>query len=190
LGFRLDRVRVPSPAPASAVAASPAAAPIEPRGDGPAAAANEQVAQPETTFAEQAGETPAASPPAAPGNEVAPAQEAPPPVQAAAEERWEEIWRPRRHHGQRPRRFGRDHRARAKPEGEAAAQQQAKPKRHGRPERRDRRREGHGHRGRRDDRPRPAVQSASPPSKAGFDPDSPFAALHSLKLALEKPRPE
>ena len=54
------------------------------------------------------------------------------------------------------------------------------------PDRRERRRDGPPQR--RDDRPRTNMQSASPPSKGSIDPDSPFAALHSLKLALEKPR--
>ena len=54
-----------------------------------------------------------------------------------------------------------------------------------RPDRRERRRDGPAQR--RDDRPRAVVQSASPPAKGGIDPNSPFAALHSLKLALEKP---
>jgi ATP-dependent RNA helicase SUPV3L1/SUV3 len=38
----------------------------------------------------------------------------------------------------------------------------------------------------RQDRPRVALHASPPSAKAGFDPDSPFAALSSLKAALEK----
>jgi len=34
------------------------------------------------------------------------------------------------------------------------------------------------------------MQSAGPGPKAGIDPDSPFAALHQLKAAMEKPSQE
>jgi ATP-dependent RNA helicase SUPV3L1/SUV3 len=47
----------------------------------------------------------------------------------------------------------------------------------------DRRRGGPSER---QERPRVALHASPPSPKAGFDPDSPFAALSSLKAALEK----
>jgi hypothetical protein len=40
--------------------------------------------------------------------------------------------------------------------------------------------------GERPERPRPHMHASPPPSKAAFDPDSPFAALSSLKAQMEK----
>jgi ATP-dependent RNA helicase SUPV3L1/SUV3 len=39
---------------------------------------------------------------------------------------------------------------------------------------------------RREERPRAALQASPPGRKAGFDPDSPFAALSALKATLDK----
>ncbi len=111
----------------------------------------------------------------------------------ATEEKWEEVWRPRR----RGRAFDASQQREKRPQPESADQGarpfKAKqgPRRdqdqHGRPDRRDRRRDAP--KTRREDRPRTQLQ-ASPPSqkgaKASFDPDSPFAALSSLKAAMEK----
>jgi len=122
-----------------------------------------------------------------------------PAVAIAAEapaEQWEEVWRPRRkgrafeagperhkHQGQRPSRARRAHvtPAASHPQEQKPkpAPQQAKE----RPRRPERRRGGSGER---QDRPRVAMHASPPSGKAGFDPDSPFAALSSLKAALEK----
>ena len=52
------------------------------------------------------------------------------------------------------------------------------------PRRREERK--HGDRRRGDERPPMQMRSAPPPSRSEVDPDSPFAALGALKLALEK----
>jgi ATP-dependent RNA helicase SUPV3L1/SUV3 len=123
-----------------------------------------------------------------------------------AEPRLDEIWRPRRqgrHHDR-----GRPRRRFAAP-GEPAKKDEAQPRRggkearpgdgrhkdgrqHKRPDRpdhrqdRSERRQGHGG-ARGDERPQRSFRhSASPAPKPGIDPDSPFAALSSLKAALEK----
>jgi ATP-dependent RNA helicase SUPV3L1/SUV3 len=123
-------------------------------------------------------------------------------AKAAAEPRLDEIWRPRRQgrHQDRDRA-----RRRFAGSGEPAKKDDAPPRRpskearhgdgrqkdgrqHKRQDRQDRheRRQGGGA-GRRDERPqRPFRHSASPAPKTGVDPDSPFAALSSLKAALEK----
>jgi ATP-dependent RNA helicase SUPV3L1/SUV3 len=133
---------------------------------------------------------------------------------ATAEPRLDEIWRPRRQgrHQDRdrarrrfagsgepakkddahPRRGGKE--GRAPGDGrQKDGRQHKRPDRpdhrpEHRPDRPDRhdRRQGHGG-GRRDERPQRQLRhSASPAPKAGVDPDSPFAALSSLKAALEK----
>jgi ATP-dependent RNA helicase SUPV3L1/SUV3 len=118
---------------------------------------------------------------------------APSTVEPAAE-RWEDIWRPRRKGRafDRPERDKRPHRARHKggaPASEGRGAQEPTPRtmrpegKGGPPRRRDHRRKGPQHR---DDRPRPHAQASPPAPKAAFDPDSPFAALSSLKAALEK----
>ena len=111
-----------------------------------------------------------------------------------AVERWEEIWRPRRKGRafDRPERDKRPNRARHKggaPASEGRGAHDPTPRtmppegKGGPPRRRDHRRKGPQHR---DDRPRPHAQASPPAPKAAFDPDSPFAALSSLKAALEK----
>jgi ATP-dependent RNA helicase SUPV3L1/SUV3 len=142
-------------------------------------------------------------------------EEATPAVAATAEaEQWEEVWRPRRKgrafegaperqkHGQRPRHAHKEQGFRAREQnankpaepqpaaeqGKEAQQvkeqhgrsQQGKDHRHRRPERR------RGGPGERQDRPRVALHASPPKPKVAFDPDSPFAALSSLKAALEK----
>jgi hypothetical protein len=121
---------------------------------------------------------------------------------APAAEKWEEIWRPRRRGRalEQPRREKRAHRPRQKDGAEAAAApasqssqgpqstQSGKPERReskGPHRRRDHRRQGPGQRS---ERPRPQMQASPSTSKAkvAFDPDSPFAALSSLKAAMEK----
>jgi ATP-dependent RNA helicase SUPV3L1/SUV3 len=98
---------------------------------------------------------------------------------------WEEVWRPRRkgrtfetaserHSQQRARHSDKapGQEARLKP-----GSQGGKP-RGRRPDRR--------HGGERQERSRPPMHASAPPSKAAFDPDSPFAALSSLKAQMEK----
>jgi ATP-dependent RNA helicase SUPV3L1/SUV3 len=116
---------------------------------------------------------------------------------AVTELRPDEVWRPRRQgrRFERPRRHGAsDEPKEQAPErgGQEARQADARRKegrrpRHDRHERHERR-QGSG--GRREDRPRVFRQSASPAAPAGIDPDSPFAALISLKAALEKQNQE
>src|SRR5262249_48156927 len=100
-----------------------------------------------------------------------------------AESKWDEIWRPRRQgrQSERPRR-------RRAPSAEQG-QVEARPQPRGKEGWRNRQRK-HGPPARREDRPRPFSQSASPPPKSGIDPDSPFAALSSLKAALERQNQE
>ena len=181
LGFRLDRVRIePDPAkPAEAIVSggssteAPADAQVNPA-EGAALTA-EQPPDQQPPVAPDA--TLAASETAGTASEQSPADTTP------SEVKWDEIWRPRRQ-GRQPQQHRRGAHARQKPNGDHAPQSQ--PKANNRPDRRERGRDRPAQR-RKDDRPRTVVQSASPPAKGGIDPDSPFAALHSLKLALEKP---
>jgi ATP-dependent RNA helicase SUPV3L1/SUV3 len=119
-------------------------------------------------------------------------------VKAAAEPKLDEIWRPRRQ-GRHPDRARRRFSGPAEPaKDDARSRRVGKESRHGdgrhkegrqqkRHDRHDRPERRQGGPGRRDDRPqRPFRHSASPAPKAGIDPDSPFAALSSLKAALEK----
>ena len=118
----------------------------------------------------------------------------PPQTPGPAEEKWEEVWRPRRKGRafDRPEREKRPHHSRHKdgvhgPQSHQGAQGPAPNavRREGKgPLRRpDHRRKGPQ---RRDERPRPSLQASPSTPKPAFDPDSPFAALSSLKAALEK----
>jgi ATP-dependent RNA helicase SUPV3L1/SUV3 len=115
---------------------------------------------------------------------------------AAAEPEFEEIWRPRRRrehgHSEERRNKHRRHRSRQgggehRP-GEAPRDQVATPDK----ERHPKRHRHHGNRGKphphRDDTRQPAARTstAGNQKRGGVDPDSPFAALSALKLALEK----
>jgi ATP-dependent RNA helicase SUPV3L1/SUV3 len=115
---------------------------------------------------------------------------------AAAEPEFEEIWRPRRRrehgHSEERRNKHRRHRSRQgggehRP-GEAPRDQVAAPDK----ERHPKRHRHHGNRGKphphRDDTRQPAARTSTSSSqkRGGVDPDSPFAALSALKLALEK----
>jgi hypothetical protein len=96
---------------------------------------------------------------------------------APAEAKWDEIWRPRRQ--------GRRHdprRRHATQAGQTKTEARVAPR--GKEVWRNRQRK-HGPAGRREAAP-PYSQSAAPPPKTGIDPDSPFAALSSLKAALER----
>jgi len=133
----------------------------------------------------------AAEPAAVPPVEGTADNSVPSAVPAATEpeaEQWEEIWRPRRRgrtveagaerhkRPQRPQPTERAHDLAPK-----SAQHEGK----GRPRRHGGRRNGPGKRG--DELQRLPRQASSPsPKAAAFDPDSPFAALSSLKAAMEK----
>jgi ATP-dependent RNA helicase SUPV3L1/SUV3 len=209
LGFRVERVRVKPEAAVAAVdsATAPTTADASAEtAEAPSAAetAAEAVAPIEPSEVEVSAESEPAPEvvPAAveAASQVASAEEQV--AQAAAEEKWDEIWRPRRARGQQHRQHRRPHRQQ---QSEAAAPKtdtppETKGREHrrdnrdgrdkGRPDRRERRREGGPHGGRRPDRPRQFMQSAGPKASAGVDPDSPFAALSRLKAAMEKTNPE
>lgn len=172
LGFRLDRVRLPQPAvePTADAAVVPIAE----------AGAAEEVASARAPVPEEPRDGDPPSPPAT----ATPVGEPPVadlaiPSQAddPAAVKWDEIWRPRRQ-GRRIRRSERRDPAPSKPPEKDA--RRSKPDK----DRRERHRERPAKR--RDDRPQPHMQSAAPAPKAGGDPDSPFAALRSLKAAMEK----
>jgi ATP-dependent RNA helicase SUPV3L1/SUV3 len=198
LGFWAER-RLVAPAALEALQAASAPAPSE-TANGAAATENAEieadaalVPSPDTPAV--ASESKPAQPAEASASEApvaAPAAEAP-------AERWEEIWRPRRKGRafERPERDSRpapvDRKGRASrhhnqsrknPEAPAGRIPHAAAHRDGKapPHRRDHRRKGKP----REERARPHMQASPPASAAAFDPDSPFAALSSLKAALEK----
>jgi ATP-dependent RNA helicase SUPV3L1/SUV3 len=193
LGFWAERRKL-LPAPADAIAPQAATPATGANGSGaapapasPAEAAREgQASEP----ASDAGAEPdgvAAPADAAPG--VAPAepaasQDRPGGALKTPEEHWEEVWRPRRK--------GRTFETASERHGQQRARQPDKAPAHevhpkpgspgGKPrgKRPDRRRGGDR------ERSRPHLHASPPPSKATFDPDSPFAALSSLKAQMEK----
>ena len=185
LGFRLDRVRIEPEPVKPAVADASGEAAIAPA-DSEVAAAEQPAPNTEPPQLPDQQPAPTVSPDAAPAASAAPAtvSEEPVAVTSPPEVKWDEIWRPRRQ-GRPPQQHRRNAQTHQKPNGDRA--QQPKPQRNKRPERHERGRNGPPAQRRKDDRPRSVVQSASPPGKSGMDPDSPFAALRSLKLALEKP---
>jgi ATP-dependent RNA helicase SUPV3L1/SUV3 len=187
LGFRLERVPVaPSstpPADGAPTAPAPAAdAEATDTAAAPATDADAGSAQPDSEAA--------AAPQAAAGpEEIAAAGVSEPaaPEKAPAEAKWDEIWRPRRQGRQhdRPRRRHHDHAA--PPSQAGQSQGEARPAQRGKEVWRNRRQQRkQGPPGRREERPRSYGHSAAPPPKSGIDPDSPFAALSSLKAALER----
>jgi ATP-dependent RNA helicase SUPV3L1/SUV3 len=200
LGFWAERRLVAAAAPEASQAAS-APAPSD-TANGAATAVDAAIdADAALAPGPDAPEVASESEPAQPVE--ASASEAPAPVAAPAAEppteRWEEIWRPRRkgraferpERDSRPTTMHRKDRAshphdqsRKGAEGPAGQMPRAAPHRDGRspPHRRDQRRKGKP----REDRARPHMQASPPASAAAFDPDSPFAALSSLKAALEK----
>jgi ATP-dependent RNA helicase SUPV3L1/SUV3 len=197
LGFRLERVPV---TPAQAPAQAPA-----PVGNGAAdPTASTETATDETTAvpspdpeaggglppAEAAAALEASAPEAiAPGGadnaaDAVASVAAESAEKVLSEPRWDEIWRPRRQGRQRerPRRRHGD-----RDRGEQGKAEARPPAQRGKEVWRDRRQQRkQGPPGRRDERPRTYAHSAAPPSKSGVDPDSPFAALSSLKAALER----
>ncbi|MGE3064533.1 MAG: helicase-related protein [Hyphomicrobiaceae bacterium] len=215
LGFWVERRRIPATPPAATSEAPVAAAESTPAEPGADAVVPEIVAPPAVDAEAQEG-LPAApdepSPTALPDTPTeapvdGPAAE---PAEAGKDEpQFEEIWRPRRrgrpHPAKRPpaRRqpaaapSSDQPQARPDPRREAPDRPQAtkeqrreredarhkpKPQHRHRP---DQRRKGGPGRGDREER-RPLVHTAAPPRGAAADADSPFAALSSLKAALEK----
>src|SRR5215467_11884141 len=121
---------------------------------------------------------PAAQPPPA-----ASAQDRPAGALKTAEGQWEEVWRPRRKGRTFESASERHGQQRARQPDKASSQEvRLKPGSHGgkpRGRRPDRRRGG-------EERSRPQLHASASPSKPAFDPDSPFAALSSLKAQMEK----
>jgi ATP-dependent RNA helicase SUPV3L1/SUV3 len=193
LGFRLERV------PARVEEKQPAPAPVEPAAtDGAAADGAIAAASPPATDADNTA-PPAGAEPAAAADEAGQSAVADPVAEAprekpAAEPRMEEIWRPRRQ-GRRHDRPRRPASAAPQPGKTEPGTEQQHPRRsketvQGDGRRNEARQQRHERRkgppgGRRDDRPR-VFRQAPPAAKTGIDPDSPFAALSSLKAALEK----
>ena len=198
LGFRADRRQLAPAAPEAAGPGSAEATVPPANGELPTTEVVPATAEPAIPAAEANPSTPEAATASA---EIAPVPEASeqgavaPPAEAASAlvpappaDKWEEIWRPRR----RGRAF--------EPEGgqrpTAAAQEpdqavrRPKPKaghRSGKgqpPHRREQRHEGPKRR--REEGGRLQFQSSPPAAKSAVDPDSPFAALSSLKAAMEK----
>jgi ATP-dependent RNA helicase SUPV3L1/SUV3 len=193
LGFRLERMPQPRPERAEE---NPAAEVFPSAPSGAPAAAAITAAEPATPAEPGAGDAAGASQPvpvtaagAAQGEAVAAAAPEPAREKPAAELKLDEIWRPRRQGRHRDR--GRRRPAARDPSGKDDAHphlgKEGRHHRHDRHERRERRHGSGGGRGEdREERQRPFRHSASPAAKAGIDPDSPFAALSSLKAALEK----
>ena len=213
LGFWAERRKVTpeviaQPAPETAAALPPSnGSAVEPAGDVPQVAmegaepvveaaelvseAAEPVAETVEVVAEAAEpvSVPAAAPdPSAPSVAVA--------AEAVAEQ-WEEVWRPRRkgrtfeagpeRHKQQGQRRRHAHRAQGTPAPQEPSSKPAPaPQQHGK----ERTRRPNGRRsgpGERQERTRVPLHASPPSPKAvAFDPDSPFAALSSLKAALEK----
>src|SRR5262245_40806690 len=134
---------------------------------------------------------------ASPAGEVAPAADTDldlaagtatetPAVQAeAAEEMWEEIWRPRRRGREPEQRPARPHGPRRRPAEPAPARAVGGERGKDRPEQRKPRRDKRHKE--RPERPRLHLEASPPGAKTGgFDPNSPFAALYSLKAAMDK----
>ncbi|HJZ31811.1 MAG TPA: helicase-related protein [Hyphomicrobiaceae bacterium] len=120
--------------------------------------------------AEAIGELPAAAPEAA----------------KAQEEMFEDIWRPRRRGRDLDQRPERGRPARRRPGADAPVRAPAGEVRKERPDQRQRRRDKRP-KERYEERPRNQYEASPPKTKtAGFDPNSPFAALYSLKAAMDK----
>ena len=199
LGFRLERVRTelpaanPSPPPSNGadVSEQGPAQVVQEQSSASVVALDEPLAEPPLSESPLTPQPSQANGTAEPGID-APAEAASTNTSASeqapeAEAKWDEVWRPRRQDRQ-PRHKRRAVHERAKPKADAPPQHQSKPGKG--KEERPARRPRHRDHPRQDERPRNLSRSASPPSKTGVDPDSPFAALQSLKLALEKPTQE
>jgi ATP-dependent RNA helicase SUPV3L1/SUV3 len=113
------------------------------------------------------------------------ATEAPAPQAATDEEVWEEIWRPRRRGREPEQRPVRSHVPRRRPAEQAPVRATGSERGKDRP---DQRKPRHDKRPKeRQERPRLHLEASPPGAKSGgFDPNSPFAALYSLKAAMDK----
>src|SRR5262245_60898265 len=174
LGFRLDRRRLAAAVPPATTAASETQA--DAVGSAPAAAANAQ------SLVSGQGTATGEPEPAQPTEPQAVA--APPAAEAPAEEEWEDIWRPRRRGREMDERPLRPKPVPRRQPPQAPAGFSAGESRKDRHDQRKRRR---------DKRPkeryeeRPRLEASPPGTKpGGFDPNSPFAALYSLKAAMDK----
>jgi ATP-dependent RNA helicase SUPV3L1/SUV3 len=182
LGFRLDRRRLaPDQQSESATAAAPGATEIAAEDHTPAAedvATEAAPAVAEASVDEGATITPVADPAAMATTPDSGA------AAALAEEIWEEIWRPRRRGRELEQRPVRPQGARRRP-SELAPVRPAEVRKD-RPEQRKRQRDKR-HKERHEERPRLHLEASPPGTKTGgFDPNSPFAALYSLKAAMDK----
>ena len=167
LGFWAER-RLAAATPATATPTNGAATAGDEHHDSPAE-------PPEGILQEETSQPPLEPP------EATIADASPQPATEPVVEKWEEVWRPRRKGRAFERQAGKKsetHRRAQSPRPPPVRQDAKGPLR-----RRDHRRKG-SHPP--DDRPRAHAQGASSPAKPAFDPDSPFAALSSLKAALEK----
>ena len=186
LGFRADRKLIVAAPGSGQAPEAPVAVPAQDDGIVVSEATASPLAPPATEPAIADAPVPGATPETA---SVVTGLLQPAGAEPAAEQ-WEEIWRPRRRgrHFEPVRR--RDRTAASEEKASEPAPPRFKSRRpkgdgNGRPERRDGRREGPRHR-REEQRPRLPMQAAPPPPKGGVDPDSPFAALSSLKAMLDK----
>lgn len=196
LGFWAER----RPAPPEAIGplvAEPAEATVAANGADASADSHEADLLPQPEMDPPPDQTP--EQPVVDAAVATPADTTPAVAPEAGVEKWEEIWRPRRKGRafDRPERDKRAqhprHKDRAQGTGapndrpvtpgtdgpKASVRQEGK----GQPRRRDHRRKPSSQR---EERARPHLQTSPSPPKAAFDPDSPFAALKSLKAALEK----
>jgi ATP-dependent RNA helicase SUPV3L1/SUV3 len=188
LGFRLDRRRVardPQAEPTAAMGADTTEAGAT-EGDTTSPAGETITAEPTTGAAPAEADVNLApiDAPVATAPAVEEGADPATPSPEAAEEIWEEIWRPRRRGReleQRPVRAQGFRRRPAEPTPVRPAEV-----RKDRPDQRQRRRDKR-HKERHDERPRLHLEASPPGAKTGgFDPNSPFAALYSLKAAMDK----
>jgi ATP-dependent RNA helicase SUPV3L1/SUV3 len=192
LGFRLDRRRLTAPVPQPTVPSEPQPEAVPSAGE---AAANADP-EPQPEAVPSAGEAAANADPVTPGQgpaapEPEPAQPtelqavaSPPASAGAGDEDWEDIWRPRRRGREMDERPAHPKPVPRRQPPQAPARFSAGENRKDRHDQRKRRR---------DKRPkeryeeRPRLEASPPGSKpGGFDPNSPFAALYSLKAAMDK----
>ena len=185
LGFRLDRRRLAAEQQSDPGTAAPGATEVAAEDQATSAEAVAPEAAP--AVAEASVEEPASialAPPAAMGAEPATDAAAALATPASAEEVWEEIWRPKRRGRDLEQRPVRPQGARRRPTEPAPARPAEGRK--DRPEQRKRHRDKR-HKERHEERPRLHLEASPPGSKTGgFDPNSPFAALYSLKAAMDK----
>jgi ATP-dependent RNA helicase SUPV3L1/SUV3 len=119
---------------------------------------------------------------------ASPAPDAPDPgtAETALDESWEEIWRPRRRGREIEGKPARPQPQRRRQLEAAQRSAGADPRKDHRPDLRKRHRDKRN-KDRYEERPRSRLEASPPGAKTGaFDPNSPFAALYSLKAAMDK----